>query len=671
MSAIPRAASTRARALREAIHGHDRLYYILAAPEISDEKYDGLMRELQDLEELHPGLITPDSPTQRVGGTPVRGFPPVEHEIPMLSLANTYSEEEIREFDARVRSLLGEEKPSYTCELKFDGVSLSLRYEGGVLVRAVTRGDGVRGDDITGNARTIRSIPLRLGGRILRSGRCEVRGEVLMNREDFALMNEERISAGEKPFVNPRNSTAGTLKLQDPRLVAARPLQFYAYAFHGAPSRPGHHANLRLLQDLGFRVDSHALAADSIDDVIACWRRWETERETLPFDVDGVVVKIDSLAQQSVLGAIAKSPRWAIACKFRARKGETLLHDIVPQVGRMGTVTPVAVLEPVFLGGTTIARASLYNADYIHELDIRIGDRVVVERGGDVIPKVTAVVSGPGPRTGKRYRFPRRCPSCGKPLSRPKGEVNHYCANNRCPDQVTGRIEHWASRTAMDIAGLGESNVARLVGGGFARDVADLYDLRSHRDALVALDRWGEKSVDKLLQGIDASAGRSYRRVLYALGIRHVGAGIAGLLAASHGSIDILARATAEELTAVPQVGPRIAESIVEFFGSAENRKLLGRLRAAGLNFRSEKAVVKNNAIFSGMTFVVTGTLPGMSRDEAKAVIEALGGRVVAAVSAKVSALIAGAEPGSKLDKARSLGLDVWDAEKFITKTGR
>ncbi|HLF15681.1 MAG TPA: NAD-dependent DNA ligase LigA [Bacteroidota bacterium] len=670
MKSIPKDVSRRAAALRGAIHRHDRLYYILAQPEISDGEYDALMRQLQELEERHPGLVTPDSPTQRVGGAPVREFPTVKHRTPMLSLANTYSVDEIREFDRRVRSLLGEEELRYTCELKFDGVSLSLRYENGVLVRAVTRGDGELGDDITANARTIRSIPLRLAEGVLRSGECEVRGEVLMNRADFGAMNDGRLRAGEKPFVNPRNTTAGTLKLQNPKSVAARPLQFFAYAFLGEDARPGHHANLRLLSDLGFRVDGHALLAGSVDEVIACWQRWESDRGTLAFDVDGVVVKVDSLAQQSALGSIAKSPRWAIACKFRARKGETLLVDIVPQVGRMGTVTPVAVLEPVFLGGTTIARASLYNADYIRELDIRIGDRVVVERGGDVIPKVTAVAERKGPRAGKRYRFPRRCPSCGGPLSRPAGEVNHYCGNNRCPDQVTGRIGHWASRAAMDIPGLGEANIVALAGGAFVRDVADLYTLRKHRDALAALDRWGEKSVDNLLAGLDESVSRPYQRVLYALGIRHVGSGVARLLADAYESIDALAAAPREELESVPQIGPRIADSVVAFFASAENRSLLDRLRKAGLNFRSAGADLKKNGIFSGMTFIITGTLPGMTRDEARAKIEKLGGRVTAAVSAKVDVVIAGADPGSKLGKARSLGLEIWDGETFIKKTG-
>lgn len=666
----PKEAAARVRALRDMIHRHDRLYYVLAEPEIPDEEYDALMAELRELEERHPSLVSADSPTLRVGGAPTKAFPTVRHAVPMLSLANTYTEEDIREFDRRVRSLLGAAAPRYSCELKFDGVSLSLRYERGILALAATRGDGAQGDDITANARTIRSIPLRLAPGILRTGTCEVRGEVLMNRADFEEMNADRERAGEKLFVNPRNSTAGTLKLQDPRLVAGRPLQFYAYAFLGREARPGHAENLRLLGELGFRVDTHAVSAASIDDVVAFWRRWEAGRDGLPFDVDGVVVKVDSLEQQEALGAIAKSPRWAIACKFRSRKGETVLAGIALQVGRMGTVTPVAVLEPVFLGGTTITRASLYNADYIRGLDIRIGDRVVVERGGDVIPKVTGVATGKGPRAGKKYRFPRKCPSCGGALSQPRGEVNHYCENNRCPAQVNGRIEHWASRGAMDIAGLGESNVARLVAGGYVRDVSDLYRLRPRRDELAALDRWGAKSVDNLLAGIDASVSKPFERVLFGLGIRHVGAGVAVVLADAFGSIDRLMSASREELEATDQVGPKIADSIAAFFDGAENRALVGRLRGAGLDFGAPGgAGKKKSGIFSGMTFVITGAIPGMTREEAKALIEGRGGRVAAGVSSKVGVLVAGDDPGSKLEKARSLGVEVWDAETFISKT--
>ncbi len=686
MAAIARDISARARELRERINLHDRLYYQEARPEISDAEYDALFRELQELEARHPGLVSPDSPTQRVGGAPVKTFSTVAHRVPMLSLANTYSEDDIREFDRRVRSLLGDRVPAYFCELKFDGVSLSLRYEDSVLAAAVTRGDGSAGDDITANARTIRSVPLRLASGSLPGGTCEVRGEVLMTGADFEAMNAERRASGEKLFVNPRNATAGTLKLQDPKLVATRPLQFFAYSLIGGsppgggadrggpakrePVRGSQSENLDLLRTLGFRVDVHARRFSSIEEVIAHWKEWEGRRETLPFDVDGIVVKIDSLEMQEVLGAVARSPRWAIACKFRPRSGETLLTGISLQVGRMGTLTPVALLEPVFLGGTTISRASLYNAEYIRERDIRVGDRVVVERGGDVIPKVTSVVPpAVKKKRGRRYRFPTACPVCGQPIVRPEGEVQYYCENNACPAQVRGRIEHWASRGAMDIAGLGAANVDRLVEEGLLGDVADIYSLAEARDRLLGLERWGEKSVDNLLSGIDRSREKPFRKVLFALGIRHAGAGVADLLAEAYGSMDALMRATREELEKIDQVGPAIAESVASFFEGAANRSLIGRLREAGLNLKATDAGKKKNGIFTGRTFVLTGTLSGMTRREAKNLIERLGGRVVASVSAKVNVLVAGDDPGSKLDRARALGVEVWDERSFNANT--
>jgi len=685
MPGMTEKTARRARELREAIAKHDRLYYQEATPEISDEEYDHLFRELQELEKRYPALVTADSPTLRVGGEPVKEFPTVGHRIPMLSLANTYSGDEILDFDRRVRSLLGEARaPLYTCELKFDGVSLSLRYRAGVLEAAVTRGDGTRGDEITANARTIRSIPLRLPGGVLRGEECEVRGEVLMTADDFRAMNAERDAAGEKLFVNPRNATAGTLKLQDPKLVATRPLQFFAYSLivagvpGGTLDRAGaggggeeagsHLDNLATLKRLGFRVDDHARRFGTIGEVVSHWQEWERKRDTLPFDVDGVVVKVDDLGMQEDLGAVARSPRWAIACKFRPRSGQTALTGINLQVGRMGTVTPVAVLEPVFLGGTTITRASLYNADYISELDIRVGDRVVVERGGDVIPKITAVVppaGGKKAKRGKRFRFPKACPACGTALVRPEGEVHYYCENNGCPAQVRGRIEHWASRGAMDIAGLGEANVDRLVEEGLIADVADIYSLKDHRDRLLALDRWGERSVENLLAGIDESRKKPFRNVLFALGIRHAGAGVAGLLAEAYGSIDALMKAGREELEEIDQVGPRIAESVTSFFSQPANRALLGRLREAGLNLESGGGKKKKNGIFSGRTFVLTGTLAGYSRQEAKDLLEELGGRVVGSVSAKVDVLVAGNDPGSKLERAGALGVEVWDEERF------
>ena len=655
--------------LRNSLREHDYKYYVLAEPSISDEEYDKLMRELQDLESKHPELITPDSPSQRVGGEPVKEFPTVRHELPMLSLANTYSEEEIRDFDRRVKGLLKGEKYRYVCELKFDGVSLSLHYRGGVLARGVTRGDGTQGDDITKNVRTIRSIPLRLGARGAEMSDCEVRGEVLMYRDEFNAMNEEREAAGEKTFINPRNSVAGTVKLQDPRIVASRPLRFFAYYLRPKQGAlDSHFENLRLLRKLGFQTDEGARRYDDVDEVISHWKSWEEKRDTVPFDIDGVVVKVDSLDQQERLGAIAKSPRWAIACKFTSRKAETRLDDIIVQVGRLGTVTPVAVLSPVFIGGTTVSRASLYNDDYIRELDIRRGDTVTVERGGDVIPKVTGVNTSKRPKTSRRFTFPRKCPECGTKLSRPEGEVNFYCENHDCPRQVRGRIEHWASRKAMDIARLGEAIVDQLVTHNHVEDVADLYDLHEHRAELVELERWGEKSVSNLLEGIERSKGKPYARLLYALGIRHVGEGAASVLAGHFRSIGELQKATVDELSEVPEIGPTIAESVRSFFREKRNPRIIERLRAAGLHLDAPAAAGKTGA-FAGKTFVLTGTLPSITREQAKELIEENGGRVAGSVSKNVDAVIVGEEAGSKLDKAKTLGIDLWDERKLLSLT--
>ncbi len=657
-----RAAEKKAAKLRREIMRHDDLYYVQAAPVISDEEYDALVRELQSVEDAYPDLVTPDSPTQRVGGKPAKEFPSVTHDVPMLSLSNTYEEDEIREFDRRVRSLLPGEKIRYVCELKFDGVSLSLRYENGLLVRGATRGDGVQGDEITANVRTIRTIPLRL--RITDPPPfCEVRGEVIIHRDDFQRMNEEREQAGEKLLINPRNSTAGTLKLQDPRIVASRPLRFLAYWLSTEASVSGsHYDNILRLKKFGFRVDENAVRCDGIDAVITHWRKWEAARETLPFDIDGIVVKVDSLDQQARLGTIAKSPRWAIACKFASRKAETKLNDIILQVGRLGTITPVAVLEPVFIGGTTVSRASLYNEDYIRSIGAAPGDVVVVERGGDVIPKITSV-AGKGSR--QKFRFPTKCPECGSVLHRPEGEVNYYCENSACPRQVRSRIEHWASRGAMDIGGLGEAIVDQLVSRDFVRDVSDLYELAGRRNELAALERWGEKSTGNLLQGIERSKEQPYHRVLYALGIRHVGSTIAPILTEHFPEIGLLMNATPEELQQIHEIGPKIAESVSGFFNDRTNRLIISRLMKLGCRFRAEK---KAAGLFSGKTVVLTGALTDMTRDEAKERIESAGGRVASGVSRNVSVVIAGADPGSKLDKAHELGIEVWDEKRFLSE---
>ncbi len=665
MTVPPRSIGKKLEKLREEIRRHDYLYYVAAQPEISDEEYDRLMRELLALEAQHPEFASPDSPSMRVGGMPTKEFPTVAHEIPMLSLGNTYQEDEIRDFDRRVRSLLPDEKISYACEVKFDGVSLSLLYANGVLMRGATRGDGVRGDDITGNVRTIRTIPLRLRTEDRALFDCEVRGEVIMTRRDFQRMNEERERAGEKTFINPRNSAAGTLKLQDPRLVAARPLMFYAYWLR-APRKAGrnHTDNLALLRAMGFLVDDHAKRCSGIDEVIAHWKELEGRREGLAFDIDGIVVKVDSLRQQEELGAIAKSPRWAIACKFTSRKAETQLQDIRLQVGRTGTITPVAVLDPVFIGGITVSRASLYNEDYIRALDIRIGDRVVVERGGDVIPKVSGVVAASRPKGARMFRFPARCPECSSPLVRPEGEANYFCENYECPMQIRGRIEHWASRGAMDIDGLGEAVVDRLVGLNFVRNVADLYDLRTKEAKLAELEGWGEKSARNLLEGIDRSRQRPFARLLYALGIRHVGATIAPILVDHFPTMQGLMGVSEQELQEVHEIGPKIAGSVYRFFHDGHNRRLIGRLKDAGLAMAAVRKVARGP--LAGKTFVLTGTLSSMTREKAKELIEAKGGRVASGISKIVNVLVVGAEAGSKLDKAAKLGIEIWDEERFL-----
>jgi DNA ligase (NAD+) len=663
-AAAPSKVLRRAEQLRKELHGHDYKYYVLARPTISDEGYDKLMRELQDLESQHPELVTADSPTQRVGGQSTKNFPTVTHAVQMLSLANTYAEDEIRDFDRRVSSLLGKEKYQYVCELKFDGVSLSLRYENGILSRGVTRGDGTQGDEITPNVKTIRSVPLRLSTNDKKLLNCEIRGEVVMFREDFAKMNKARELEGEKTFINPRNSTAGTLKLQDSRIVASRPLKFYGYYLRSeSGTLKSHYENLQTLKKIGFRIDDSASRVDTIDEVIDHWKKWEEKRETLPFDIDGIVVKVDSLGQQEQLGAIAKSPRWAIAAKFASRKAETKLQDIVLQVGRIGTITPVAHLEPVFIGGTTVSRASLYNEDYIRELGIRIGDHVVVEKGGDVIPKITGVVESK-PRGSRRFKFPSTCPECGSPLVRPETEANYFCENDECPKQIRSRIEHWAMRGAMDISGLGEAIVDQLVNQHFITNVADLYDLHKQKEKLESLERWGEKSVQNLLDGIEASKEKPYSRVLFALGIRHVGAGVVNLLCDEFTSIDALRAAGVEELQKVHEIGPQIAESVVRYFSDKRHTHIIDRLKRAGLQMETSKKRVQGK--LAGKTFVLTGTLESMSRDEAKDAIELLGGRVAGSISKNIDALIVGEDAGSKLEKAKKLGLDLWDEKKFL-----
>jgi DNA ligase (NAD+) len=666
MPPIPHNVRSRIETLRKELHEHDYRYYVLAEPTISDELYDKLMRELQDLEQHYPDLQSPDSPTQRVGGKPTKEFATVAHNPPMLSLANSYSEQEIREFDERVRKNLGKELPRYVAELKFDGVAIALKYRNGMLVQGATRGDGMQGDDITANLKTVRSLPLRLRTDDERFLNCDVRGEAFMDRADFDAMNKQRAMEGEKLFINPRNSTAGTLKMQDPKTVATRPIKMFAYWLN-APTAAltSHFKNLETLRSIGLPVNEHARLCKNIDEVIAFWKEWEQKRDSLPYDIDGVVVKVDSLEQQAKLGSIAKSPRWAIAFKFASRKAETVLNDILLQVGRVGTVTPVADLKPVFVGGTTVSRASLYNMDYINELDLRIGDAVIVEKGGDVIPKITEVILAKRPQRTKKFEMPKRCPECNTPLFRPEGEVNYYCENAECPAQVKGRIQHFAMRGAMDIEGLGEAVVDQIVGLGWVKNCADLYSLHEHKADMVELDGWGEKSAQNLLDGIEESKKRPFHRVLYAISIRHVGQGVAQLLTEHFASMQKLMEATEEDLQSVGGIGPQIAESVVHFFNEKHNRDIIKRLQLAGLQLSSSST--KKKGKLNGLTFVLTGTLPTMTREQAKQLIEENGGKVASSVSKNVNYLLAGEDAGSKLEKAKKLGIEMISEEEFKT----
>jgi DNA ligase (NAD+) len=669
MTSAPETARRRAEKLRREILEHDHRYYVLAQPIIADEHYDALMRELQGLEAAHPELVTPDSPTQRVSGQPTKEFGSVVHDPPMLSLANSYSESDIRDFDRRVRELLGTARPTYVAELKIDGVAVTLKYRNGVFAQGATRGDGIQGDEITHNLRTIRQLPLRLRTRDASFGNIEVRGEAYMTRKDFDAMNKAREKNDEKLFINPRNATAGTLKLQDPRSVAGRPIRLFTYMLFAPDARLSSHArNLELLASMGFPVNPHYRRCTTIDDAIAYWQQWEAKRDELPYEIDGVVVKVDALAQQGELGTIAKSPRWAIAFKFASRKAETRLNDIILQVGRTGTVTPVADLAPVFVGGSTVSRATLHNIDYITQLDLRIGDTVVVEKGGDVIPKISGVNAAKRPLRTRPFEMPSACPVCDSRIYRAEDEANYYCENAECPAQVRGRIEHFAQRGAMDIEGLGEAAVEQLVTLEFVRNVADLYDLKKHRKALVGLERWGEKSTANLLEAIEKSKEQPFHRVLFALGIRHVGAGVARTVATYFPSADALRSATMESLQTVQAIGPAIAESIVHFFGEKHNREILRRLENAGVTMAGTAEPAGGS--LSGKTFVLTGTLPSMTRDEARALIEKHGGKVASGVSKNVQFVVAGDEAGAKLDRARALNIPVISETDLTTMIG-
>jgi DNA ligase (NAD+) len=656
--------------LRKLINQYDYEYYVLAQSSISDYEYDMLMKQLEQLEAQFPELITPDSPTQRVSGQPTKEFPVVRHRKPMLSLSNTYNEAEIRDFDRRVRSLLEPEEPyEYVCELKIDGVAMSLIYENGFLSRAVTRGDGERGDDVTNNVKTIRSIPLSLKPENPAFLNIEVRGEIYYPKKEFRKLNEERIAAGEQPFANPRNSAAGTLKLQDSRIVAKRPLRMFCYYLDGLEEGQlplqTHFEALEMLRKLRFPVNPHARLCKTINDVIAFWKEWEAKRESLPYEIDGVVVKVNRFDQQARLGTTAKSPRWAIAFKFATEQVETILEDIQWQVGRSGIVTPVAYLKPVQLLGTVVKRATLHNIDEIERLDVRIGDTVVIEKGGEIIPKIIRVVKEKRPPHSQPYQAPKQCPVCQSPLLRPEGEVALVCKNVGCPAQVAGRVAHFASRKAMDIEGLGEKVVTLLLENGLINDYGDLYYLKE--EDIAKLERMGEKSAKNLINAIEESKDRPLSRLIFGLGIRYVGEGAAKLLAAHFHSLDALISADKETLAKIDGIGEITAESIRDFFDTPSNIEIIEKLRRAGLKFSETPPTHTTiNPNISGKTFVFTGTLSHFTRDEAEEMVEKLGGKTAKSVSRKTDYVVAGSEAGSKLAKAKQLGVKILSEEEFL-----
>ncbi|MDO9581329.1 MAG: NAD-dependent DNA ligase LigA [Bacteroidales bacterium] len=653
----------RIKKLRETINYHNYRYYVLNQPVISDYEYDKLMEQLIDLEKEYPELITPDSPTQRVGGEPVEGFLPVEHVPPMLSLNNTYSEEEIISFHNRIKKTLGEES-SYTLELKIDGVAVSMVYRNFVLFKASTRGNGSVGDEITQNIKTICSIPLRLITDDRRLKNLEVRGEVFMPKEAFIELNKEREKSNLALFANPRNASAGSLKLLDPKEVTKRKLDIF---IHSVPQPvegiDSHFTMLKILRKAGLKTNPYTRYCKTIEDVLKYRVEWENKRKNLSYEVDGIVIKVDKFSHQRELGSTDKSPRWAIAYKYPAEQATTRVVDIVPQVGRTGIITPVAVLEPVFLSGSTISRATLHNADEIARKDIRIGDNVFIEKGGEVIPEV--IKSIPEARTGKEklFEMPERCLSCGSKIVRYEGEVAYRCINAGCPSQVKGRIIHFAARNAMDIDGFGEKLVNILVDKGLVKNYADIYFLK--KEDLLLLERMAEKSVSNLLNAIEESKGRSFDRVLFALGIREIGSHTAKLLASHFQTIERLENARYDELVQIPEIGPVATESIIKFFSDHENRMIIKRLKEERVNMGKEEKEETPKPLF-GKTFVLTGTLSKYTRDDATRLIESLGGRVSSSISSKTDFVIIGESPGSKYEKAKELGVKTITAEEFI-----
>jgi DNA ligase (NAD+) len=653
-------------ALRDKLRHHEYLYHVLDQPEISDAAYDRLMNRLKELEAAHPELITPDSPTARVGATPREGFQTVQHARPMLSLDNAFSYDGLRDFDRRVRQGSGREKIEYIAEHKFDGLSISLQYVNGGLARGVTRGDGRTGEDVTPNVKTIRSIPLRVDLAALKKLKLppsfEVRGEVLMTRKAFDAMNRQQEESGGKIFVNPRNAAAGSVRVLDPSITARRRLEFFAYYLlvDGEVPFPKHSDSLQALKQLRFRASEDWKLCDGIEDVFKYCDAWEPKREELPYEIDGVVIKVNSLGIQRELGYTAKAPRWAIAYKYPARQETTVVNDIRVQVGRTGTLTPVAVLEPVQVGGVTVSRSTLHNMDEIDRLGLQIGDTVLIERAGEVIPHVLKVTKEGANR--RPFRMPKNCPECGSAIHRAEGEVAYRCVNAACPAKRKESLLHFASRHAMDINGLGDKIVDQLVDKGMVKDVADLYTLKL--DDVAELERMGEKSAWNLLDQIAASKKHTLARLIYALGIRMVGERTGQLLAEHFSSLDELAQAKEEQLFEVTEVGPKVAAAIAEFFSEPANQKIIKKLDKAGVRPTAEKRVLKSQK-FAGKSFVFTGALANRSREEAGQLVMQHGAKVSSSVSKKTDYVVVGADPGSKYDKAKDLGVPVLTEPEF------
>jgi DNA ligase (NAD+) len=664
-------AIERIRDLRQEIRHHDRKYYVEDSPEISDYEYDQLSKELEALEAQYPDLVTPDSPTQRVGCLPAEEFPTVRHRVMMLSLDNTYSPEELLDFEGRILRLIPSQEIEYVVELKLDGLGVALMYENGRFVRGATRGDGEMGEDVTANLKTIKSIPLVLEDISLSLPVLEVRGEVYMQKSTFQELNRQREENGESVFANPRNAAAGSVRLLDPRITASRPLDIFMYtlSYIEGTSFSSHWESLQALKKMGFKTNPHTRKFTSINEVVGYCNEWTEKRDEINYEIDGMVIKINSLAQQIELGSTTKSPRWAISYKFPARQATSKIEDIIVQVGRTGSLTPVAVLSPTPLSGIVITRATLHNEDEIRRKDIMIGDTVLIERAGDVIPAVVEVIKEKRTGEEKEFKMPEKCPVCDSQVYKPEGEAVTRCTNSACSAQIKEHLLHFASRDAMNIDGLGPAIIEQLVEKGLVKTAADLYFL--DKDELSELERMGNKSAQNLVDEINGSKGNNLARLIFALGIRHIGIRAAEILADHYHSIDMLSQTKIEELTEIYEIGPKVADSIVQFFQQQGNKQMLARLREAGVKMSEEASVKVGEQHLAEKTFVLTGTLSTMTRDEASEAIKKAGGKVTSSVSNKTDYVVVGESPGSKYDKAQKLGVAILNEEEFINLIGK